>query len=258
MPELVVADGRNDERGGLRCGILFAIDDDARYIGERWVGLRRSGLGIVLATEQVVAKQELAGIFSSNEYGIKPRYAEALRLYHEAMAAGDLGAASGLGLMYLKGEGVTKDLEEGIRLLQEAADAKLSWGHLTLGLLYQCGTYGVPRNLQLAKKHLLQGAECGDVFCLHFLGRLCLEEGDPRTGAKYFQQASELGLEMATVDLAAMMLKGIGTERKVAEAWPCLRKVAFQITRPPAPMLLQSLAALISKESASQRTFPRQ
>ena len=54
MTQLVGADGRDDERGGFGCRVLFAIDNDAARIGEGRARLRGSGLWIVLPAEEFV------------------------------------------------------------------------------------------------------------------------------------------------------------------------------------------------------------
>jgi hypothetical protein len=51
---LVVADGPDDEGGGISGRILLAIDDDARDVGEFRVRLRGASFGIVIATEEVM------------------------------------------------------------------------------------------------------------------------------------------------------------------------------------------------------------
>jgi hypothetical protein len=45
VPELVVADGWNDERGGFSSGVLLAIHNDVRDISPCRLGLRRACLG---------------------------------------------------------------------------------------------------------------------------------------------------------------------------------------------------------------------
>ena len=54
VPQLVVADGGNDERRGCGRRVLFAIDDEAIDIGKRWLCLRGAGLRIVFAAKQLV------------------------------------------------------------------------------------------------------------------------------------------------------------------------------------------------------------
>ena len=54
MPQFVGAYGRDDERGGFGCRVLFAIDNDAARIGESRARLRGSGLRIVLPTEELM------------------------------------------------------------------------------------------------------------------------------------------------------------------------------------------------------------
>ena len=54
VPQLVVADGRDDERGGLGRRVLFAIDDEAVDIGECGLRLRGARFRIVLSSEELV------------------------------------------------------------------------------------------------------------------------------------------------------------------------------------------------------------
>ena len=54
VPQLVVADGGNDQRRGLGRRVLFAIDDEAIDIGKRWLCLRGARLRIVVAAKQLV------------------------------------------------------------------------------------------------------------------------------------------------------------------------------------------------------------
>ena len=54
VPQLVVADGGNDQRRGLGRRVLFAIDDEAIDIGERGLRLRGARLRIVVAAKQLV------------------------------------------------------------------------------------------------------------------------------------------------------------------------------------------------------------
>ena len=56
VTQLVVADGRNDQVGDARRGVLFAVDDDARDVGERRVRLRCAAA--ILCAEQIVRTDE--------------------------------------------------------------------------------------------------------------------------------------------------------------------------------------------------------
>jgi len=54
VTQLVAADGRDDEPCGRCCCVLFAIDDDAVWVGECRARLRGSGLWIALTAEELV------------------------------------------------------------------------------------------------------------------------------------------------------------------------------------------------------------
>jgi TPR repeat protein len=87
----------------------------------------------------------------------------------EAAAAGfsaltRLGCAPGaayLANMYLRGEGVEKDVEMGLRLLRRATE----WGYATaafnLGALHRSGDCGVPRDPIVSRRFFLLARELG-------------------------------------------------------------------------------------------------
>jgi len=54
VAQLVIADGRYDERGRLGRGILSEVDGGARGIGESRRRLGGSGLGVLFPSEQIV------------------------------------------------------------------------------------------------------------------------------------------------------------------------------------------------------------
>ncbi len=70
-------------------------------------------------------------------------------------------AATYLAQMYLRGEAVSKDVGEGVRLLQLSA----SWGHDTgafsLGALHCSGDYGVPIDREKSRHYFLLAKQLG-------------------------------------------------------------------------------------------------
>ena len=69
VTQLVVADGRNDERGDVRRGVLLAVDDDARDVGECRVRLRCARFRIIFAPEQVVRTRRRDALEKIRERG---------------------------------------------------------------------------------------------------------------------------------------------------------------------------------------------
>jgi len=71
------------------------------------------------------ALEELAWIYSSGDagYGVKQDFSKAIKLYRQAIDAGNLGANLGLGVLYWKGTGVKKDRKKAEELFSKAVAA---------------------------------------------------------------------------------------------------------------------------------------
>jgi TPR repeat protein len=101
------------------------------------------------------------------------RYDEAAGAYcigdFEAAAAGfsalsRLGcapAAAYLALMYLRGEGVEKDVETGLGLVRTATEWGCANAAFSLGALHRSGDYGVPRDAMASRSFFLLARELG-------------------------------------------------------------------------------------------------
>jgi uncharacterized protein len=76
-----------------------------------------------------------------------------------------------LGMSYLNGTGVDKDVESSVKWLTKAALKKYIDANYNLGLIYE-GKYGEGLNLRMAAKHYLQAAELGDSGAQANLGAL--------------------------------------------------------------------------------------
>jgi TPR repeat protein len=70
-------------------------------------------------------------------------------------------AAAYLAEMYLRGEGVARDVQQGLELLQMAA----SWGYaiaaFNLGALHRSGDCGVPRDPESSRRYFMLARELG-------------------------------------------------------------------------------------------------
>jgi len=73
---------------------------------------------------------------------------------------GDAIAEDWLAWRYCNGEGVTKDVEEGVKWFRKSAVQGLAWAQLWLGLRYETGD-GVPVDLDLAKHWIGKAAAQG-------------------------------------------------------------------------------------------------
>lgn len=93
--------------------------------------------------------------------------------YRRAAEQGHPDAQYNLGFMYLLGEGVPSDADEGLRLLRRAADQEAESAFRLLADVYRNGYYGVPLDLAEAtrwdersklaeQKRAARQAEAGD------------------------------------------------------------------------------------------------
>ncbi len=83
-------------------------------------------------------------------------------MYQQACAGGELVSCNVLGLMYLTGEGVTRDPARALPLYMRACDGGLSGACINLGVMYQTGE-GVTQNLARAAELYERACSSGDL-----------------------------------------------------------------------------------------------
>jgi len=87
-------------------------------------------------------------------------YATALNEWRSLAAQGDAGGQNGLGLMYVKGQGVFQDSGEAAKWFRLAADQRYASAQYNLGLMYDKGQ-GVPQDNTVAVKWYRLAADQG-------------------------------------------------------------------------------------------------
>lgn len=89
------------------------------------------------------------------------QFEKSLATFSELVESGNAMAATYLSNMYLRGEGVPKNVKKGLELLELAA----SWGDamaaFNLGALYRTGDCGVPRDFEKSRHFFLLARELG-------------------------------------------------------------------------------------------------
>ena len=83
---------------------------------------------------------------------------KAAELFEKAVAQDFMPAKRELGILLASGDGIEPDLERGVKLLGEAADQLDPSALYHLGLMYEVGS-GVPKNLQTAVRMLAYAAQ---------------------------------------------------------------------------------------------------
>ncbi len=148
--------------------------------------------------------------------------AEAVEWYRKAAEQNYAPAQTNLGLMYDRGEGVSKDYVEAVKWYRKAAEQGDAKAQFDLGLMYSEGE-GVPKDYAEAVKWYRKAAEQGNAMAQTNLGLMYSEgEGVPKDYAeavKWFRKAAEQGAAMAQYNLGSMYYKGEGVTRDYTEAY---------------------------------------
>ena len=176
---------------------------------------------IVRGKRKAYPKEEQFTFKKSNEGVETLRQAGESRLTAELPAAerGDVVAQNNLGLMYLRGDGVPKDLKEAAKWFRKAAEQGNAMAQHSLGFMYGKGD-GVPEDLKEATKWFRKAAEQGIADAQLYLGVMYGEGSgvlqDDVTAYAWWDIAAANGQEKARrfKDLAAKEL----TAEEIAKA----------------------------------------
>ncbi|HEY6983578.1 tetratricopeptide repeat protein [Reyranella sp.] len=148
---------------------------------------------------------------------------EGLQALQHALAAGSPEAAHQLGLVYAHGlAGIERDDARAAQLFERAATAGLYRAQLNLGILYLRGQ-GVPRDLVRARGWLEKAATSNDPYALYALAR-ALERGeraaqpDPVRAADLYRRAAEKGHPLAALRYGLALADGEGVKQDAAGA----------------------------------------
>lgn len=151
---------------------------------------------------------------------------EALRLIQRAADAGSSEGAHRLALIYAQGlAGTTRNDGRAYELFLKAASAGHARAQLNLGILFLRGQ-GVTRDLVQARAWLEKAAADGDPLALYALGR-AMDEGsdqspaDPVRAADLFRRAAEKGHMLAALRYGLALSEGVGLKRDpvAAQRW---------------------------------------
>lgn len=151
----------NHRQAPLSIGTLLT---DFRFMPESQVSA---------VTKQNNVSFEHGNVNASYEKGeslyIKKEYDEAFKYFKEAADAGHADAQNYVGIMYLKGRGVTKDLNKGLQYYKLSANQGNQYACANLGDIY-FGGIGVTKNYPEAFKLFEKAAKQGNAYSQNKLG----------------------------------------------------------------------------------------
>ncbi len=158
-------------------------------------------------------------------------YGAALRAIRPLAEQGDARAQARLGTMYMNGEGVPKNAEEGVRWYREAAAQGFVDAQVNLGTAYARGE-GVPKDDTAAARWYRMAAEQGDAVAQGTLGMMYqIGIGLRQNSSKavhWYAKAAEGGYALAQVALGAMYHQGDGVRQDSVAAASWYRQAAEQ------------------------------
>lgn len=172
---------------------------------------------------------------------------EGLRLIQQSADAGSAEGAHRLALVFAQGDGGTPRNEaRAVELFERAAEKGHRRAQLNLGTLYLRGQ-GVPRDLVQARAWLEKAAVNGDPYALYVLGRAMEESmgpvsADPVRAANLYRQAAEKGHPLAALRYGLALADGVGIKRDVVASQRWLIH-AQQSGVPEAALALGDMAA---------------
>jgi hypothetical protein len=151
---------------------------------------------------------------------------EAMRVLQHAADAGSSEANHRLALVFAEGQaGIPRNDPRAVELFQKAAEAGHRRAQINLGILYLRGQ-GVPRDLVQARAWLEKAASNGDANALYALGR-AMEESDAAISADsvraadLYRRAAEKGHALAALRYGLAKVDGLGVKRDTngAQTW---------------------------------------
>ena len=148
----------------------------------------------------------------------------ALREFRALAAIGDPRGENGLGVLYLRGHGLERNLERAVALFRSAAEKGLRAAEKNLGELYAEGV-GVPRDDALASHWFGLAAAKGDPGAQLSLGVMHAEgrgmTQDYARAMDLFRESATQGNAEAQANIGHLYRAGYGVERDyvLAYAW---------------------------------------
>lgn len=192
---------------GKICSIGIAVEQDYAT-AEDWY-LRAIALG------EVRAHCNLGWLYQSG-LGVAEDKVKAFELLSFGAARGVPVAMASVGVMLLDGEGCGADVEQGVRLLQEAFDDGYNNAANCLADAYFAGD-AIDRDEALAFDWLARAARRGDWRTMAILGHYLVTgshgKQDVPRGVAYLYDAMNRGFTKACLWLGALYEEGQGVER---------------------------------------------
>ena len=151
------------------------------------------------------------------KYILEPDYVMAANFFNKSAAAGSSEGQYNLGMLYFEGKGVKKSFKQALQLLTGAAQHGQILGRYQLAKMYLYGL-GTSKNCDVAikfYKSVVEKASWTSIMDIAFDKYVSGE--DQHTALVLYEQAAELGIEIAQANVAFMYDRGYGVEEIVKD-----------------------------------------
>jgi len=268
-----IADGDLKTLDGAGNVIPSNLDDlsaEAKLWFERGASLRQVG------AIRLLAYAEFTGL------GGKKNVSAAVAHWRDAANLDDGASQYELGWLYLRGVGVTPDIDESIRLMQQSADQGFEMGNLGLGIallpkMIAGDVKAAKRAIAALEKSIATSKYRQTVMMSHsFLGRYLMKAAppslrDPKKAVEHHRQALNRGYPWAAIDLAEAYESGLGVERNLVKAHKMLvlvgparrkevehisKRLGEQMTPQERSAAMASFRELVAREQMLKRFRP--
>ncbi len=177
------------------------------------------------------AEKNTGGEVTAEEVKAEKVTAEELKAFRRDAARGNAEAQCNLGVCYMDGNGVAKNMTEAVKWFRKASEQGLAKAQHNLGVCYDEGL-GVAKNMTEAVKWYRKASDQGLADAQCNLGVCYLEgEGVAKNMAeavKWFRKAADQGLDEAQCNIGVCYANGWGVEENESEALIWFRKAARQ------------------------------
>jgi TPR repeat protein len=175
-----------------------------------------------LADQNNAEAVRLLGLLYLNGLQVEKNLETAVACFRRAIDLGSSRAKLNLGKRLLAGEGVTPDPQRGLQLMRESANAGDTAAIYEVGEVYYHGRGGIAEDAHEAVRWYRRGAESGHAASQWSLG-VCLEDGfgveaDESAAVGWYRKAAEGGSSDAMVSLGHCLSEGRGVRQDPVEA----------------------------------------
>jgi len=141
-----------------------------------------------------------------------------LAMIRKRVDAGDPVAIWFLGSKYDCGEyGLEKDVRRAVELYERAAELGGKEAHFNLGVMFEAGTE-VEKDTAKAFRHFEAAAMCGDVFARYNLGGMAGKAGNYDLALQHWMISAKLGEESSLKNVKVLFTNGLATKADYAAA----------------------------------------